>query len=121
MSASTPEGLVKRQIKQILMTYKAYVCMPATGGYGSSGHPDFLACIKGRMIGIEAKAGNGVPTALQLNRLREIVEAGGVAIVVNETNLDDLRIILSLIYNIENTLPAYLLKPVLPPTMKVKA
>ena len=39
----TPEGKVKDKVKKILKELKAYYIMPATGGYGSSGAPDFVA------------------------------------------------------------------------------
>lgn len=92
--ATTPEGRVKTKIKALLKKYRAYVCMPATGGFGVSGHPDFLVCLMGAFIGIEAKAAGGRPTALQMMRLQEIIDAGGIALVVDETNLDVLESIL---------------------------
>jgi hypothetical protein len=88
---TTPEGAVKRRIREILNITKAYYAMPVGGGYGNSGVPDFLVCHKGRFIGIEAKAGKGKTTALQDRNLAEIVMAGGLAIVVNENNLDELK------------------------------
>ena len=83
----TPEAKVKARVKTILKARGAYYAMPATGGYGTSGVPDFLVCHKGVFIGIECKAGNGKTTALQDKNLREIEEAGGKAFVINETNL----------------------------------
>ena len=59
--------------------------MHPTGGYGSSGIPDIIACYQGRFIGIEAKANGGKPTALQLKNLNDIKNCGGQALVVDET------------------------------------
>ena len=42
-------------------------------------------------MAIEAKAGKGIPTALQEKNMRDIKAAGGIATVVNEENLDWLR------------------------------
>jgi hypothetical protein len=39
-------------------------------------------------LAIEAKAGRGVPTALQEKNMREIKEAGGRALVINEESLE---------------------------------
>lgn len=89
--AATPESLVKKAIKKLLVSAKAYYAMPMGSGYGSTGVPDFLVCCNGRFIGIEAKAGKGKPTALQLSNLRQIVDAGGVALVVNESNINELE------------------------------
>jgi hypothetical protein len=49
--------------------------------------PDFLCCLNGKFFAIEAKAGKGTTTALQEKNLKNIIESGGDAWVVNETNL----------------------------------
>lgn len=90
----TPEAKVKKKVRTILQGCGAYYAMPATGGYGSSGVPDFLVCHKGRFIGIECKANGGKPTALQLSNMKHIELAGGTAVVINETNIDELEILL---------------------------
>ena len=64
--ASTPEVKVKKQIRKLLETSGAYYAMPMGTGYGSSGVPDFLCCVNGKFVAIEAKAGKGEVTALQL-------------------------------------------------------
>lgn len=81
---ATKETLVKKAVTKILDEYGAYHFFPATHGYGRSGVPDIVACYRGRFIGIECKAGKGVPTALQLKELRLITEAGGFSFVVRE-------------------------------------
>lgn len=83
----TPEAKVKAKVKTILKNKGAYYAMPATGGYGTSGVPDFLVCYKGKFIGIECKAGNGKTTMLQDKNLRQIEDAGGIAFVVNEESI----------------------------------
>jgi ABC-type lipoprotein export system ATPase subunit len=69
--------------------------MPIGSAYGNSGVPDFLVCHKGKFIGIEAKAGKGKTTALQEAHLARIMEAGGMALVVNEKNVDQLQEVLN--------------------------
>ena len=86
----TPEAKVKKKVRDLLEMHGAYYTMPMTGGYGSSGVPDFLVCHKGRFIGIECKANGGKPTALQLFNMERIELAGGTAVVINEDNLNDL-------------------------------
>jgi len=88
---TTPEAKVKKNIRAILDAAGAYYAMPIGSGYGNAGVPDFLVCCNGRFIGIEAKAGSNKPTELQLHNLKRIAEAGGLALVINETNLDLLR------------------------------
>jgi len=92
--AKTPEGLVKDKITKVLKEYGVYYFMPIGGMYSKVGVPDFIGCLNGRFIGIEAKAGKGTTTALQDRELRLIKEAGGVSLVVNENNIDELKQVL---------------------------
>jgi Holliday junction resolvase len=66
-----------------------------TGGYGRSGVPDIVGCYKGHFFAIECKAGKGTTTALQDKNIKEIEKAGGRVIVVNENNLEEVRLMLS--------------------------
>ena len=86
--ATTPESKVKAKIKKILKDHGVYYAMPIGTGYGNSGVPDFLVCLGGEFLAIEAKAGKGIPTALQEKNLRDIKAAGGRAMVVNEEILE---------------------------------
>ena len=87
----TPEGRVKKRVKEILNELGAYYTMPMGTGFSSSGAPDFIICIAGLFYGIECKANGGKPTALQLKHLDDIRKAGGIALVIDETNLVNLR------------------------------
>jgi Holliday junction resolvase len=88
MMAMTPERRVKAKVRKVLDKLGAYYTMPVTGGFGNSGAPDFLACLHGRFLGIECKAGKNTTTPLQEKNLRQITEAGGIALVVNDENVD---------------------------------
>jgi hypothetical protein len=87
----TPEGKVKKRVKEILKEVGAYWTMPLGTGFSSSGVPDFLVCKDGLFYGIECKANGGKPTALQLKNLDDIRKAGGIALVIDETNVETLR------------------------------
>jgi len=87
----TPENRVKAKVKQVLKELDAYYAMPSSGGYGSSGVPDFLVCYRGRFYGIECKANGNKPTALQMDNLVRIRRAGGYGFVIDETNVDQLK------------------------------
>jgi len=89
--AQTPESKVKKQIKAILDKHGVYYAMPIGSGFGNAGVPDFLCCVHGKFLAIEAKAGKGTTTALQDKHLREIRDARGIALVINETNLDEIE------------------------------
>lgn len=92
----TPEAKVKKRVKEVLegmyvAGIKIYYFMPPANGYGRAGIPDFVGIIDGRFFAIETKAGKGKTTALQDRELCRIREAGGIALVVNEENLDSIR------------------------------
>ena len=95
---ATPESKVKKQVKKILDDLGAYHFSPMTSGFGRSGVPDIIACYKGRFIGIECKAGKNEPTLLQKHNIKEIQRNNGLAIVVNEGNIEAL---LTLVKEIE--------------------
>lgn len=86
----TPEAKVKKKVKEILKDLGAYYTMPVTGGYGNSGVPDFVGCLRGKFFGVECKAGGNKPTALQLKHLDDIRAAGGIALVINEDTVETL-------------------------------
>jgi len=91
-----PESKVKDAVKKLIKLHKAYYVMPIGGGYSVVGVPDFLICHKGRFIGVETKAGRNKPTAMQHKNLRDIELAGGVSLVINETNIHELEEILNI-------------------------
>jgi Holliday junction resolvase len=93
-----PEAKVKKQVKKILDDIGAYHFSPMSGGFGRSGVPDIIACYKGRFIGIECKAGKNEPTLLQKHNIKEIQRNQGLAIVVNEDNIE---VLLALVKEIE--------------------
>ena len=89
--AQTPEGKVKAAVRKLLVDFGIYYFSPSANGYGRAGIPDIICCFGGRFIAIECKAGKGTTTALQDRELAAIRTAGGMAVVVNETNIDELK------------------------------
>jgi hypothetical protein len=90
--ALTPEKKVKDKCVKLLKAYGVYYFFPATHGYGRSGVPDIICCIKsktalGHFLAIECKAGDNKPTALQEKEMADICNHGGTTMVINETNL----------------------------------
>jgi Holliday junction resolvase len=89
--AKTPEGKVKDAVRKILTEFGIYHFMPPGMGFGRAGIPDIICCFQGKFIAIECKAGKGKTTALQDRELNAIRAAGGMAMVVNEDNLIELK------------------------------
>jgi Holliday junction resolvase len=92
---ATPESKVKAKIHAMLKARGAYAVNYIGGISANNGTPDILACLQGRFIGIEAKAGKNKPTDLQTLNLKRIDEAGGLALVINEENLIVLEVMLN--------------------------
>ena len=86
----TPEKKVKDKVVGILKEQGVYYFFAAMNGMGRSGVPDIIACYKGCFIGIECKAGNNEPTLLQKHNMKQIIAQKGLAIVVNEGNIEEL-------------------------------
>jgi hypothetical protein len=95
----TPESKVKKKVTDLLKSLGAYYFYPVTGGFGRSGVPDIVCCLKGHFVGIECKAGANKATPLQLHNLDMIRDAGGIAFIVNEDNMDALERVLKALVN----------------------
>lgn len=81
----TPEGKVVDEIYAWLdghpTVWKVNVVQA-----GSNGVPDILMCMHGILVAVEAKAPGQSPRANQEQQLRAIEEAGGVSMVLEDTN-----------------------------------
>lgn len=92
--AMTPEAKVKKKVTDQLKELGAYYFFPLTGGFGKGGVPDIVGCYHGRFFAFECKAGKNKPTPLQQKNLDDIKKANGVAAVINEDNMTQVRNIL---------------------------
>ena len=93
--ASTPESKIKKKLVAQLKELGAYYFYPVTGGYGRSGVPDVVCCFKGMFFAFECKAGKNKPTVLQQMNIDEIRANKGIAVVINEDNVDTVYEILT--------------------------
>ena len=76
------EKKVENQIKRYLDSLGAYHVKIHGSAYMPAGTPDILACVRGRFVGIEVKKPKGgVVSALQKLKIKQIRNAGGVALV----------------------------------------
>src|SRR5690625_7163871 len=85
------EADVKARVKRALAKFGAWYTMPYQAGFSQAGVPDFLVCLRGRLIGIETKFDKNRPTPLQHRQLADIRRAGAHAFVVNETKVGELE------------------------------
>jgi hypothetical protein len=91
---ATPESKVKAGIRERLDDMGVYYGQPTTGGYGRSGQLDFICCMTNHFVAIEAKSvhskyGMDGPTALQWDDIDAVGASGGIAMCVDENNLND--------------------------------
>jgi len=84
---TTPEGKLTEAVRARLKRIPRRFDFKAHGGrYQKSGLPDVMftcEAVNGRLIGVELKAPGGKPTRLQAKRIREIIDAGGIATYVD--------------------------------------
>lgn len=82
----TPEGKVKKKVKEYLISIGAWYYMPVSNGMGRVGCPDILVCYKGNFIAIETKAPGKIKnvTPNQLREINGINSAQGKAIVADD-------------------------------------
>lgn len=89
--AMTPEAKVKARVRKILDEMGIYHFMPPANGFGRAGIPDIVGCYAGRFVAFECKAGRGKTTALQDRELENIRKAKGLAFVINEDNVEQIK------------------------------
>lgn len=105
---NTVKAGIRRQCRRAGVFVKA---IPA-GEFSVGGISDFIACVCGRYVAIEAKANKDRnTTALQAEFLREVLDNGGAVAVVDDSNVDGLATWLSGLCNNPRTDSVYIRKP----------
>ena len=84
--AMTPEGKVKKKVKEYLQSIGAWYYMPVSNGMGRVGCPDILVCYKGLFLAFETKAPGKIAnvTANQQRELDGILRVNGSVHVVDD-------------------------------------
>ena len=79
---TAPESEFKKKlIRDVIEPRGAFWSRIDQGGVAKPGDPDLIVCYKGRFIGVECKTYNGSLRPLQIRRIKEIKDAGGICIV----------------------------------------
>ena len=89
--ASTPENKVKTKLKKVLDEMGIWHFSPYQAGMGRAGIPDVVGCYNGLFVAFECKANGNKPTALQEREIGAIRTAKGLAFVVDEHNVQDIK------------------------------
>jgi len=84
--AMTPEGKVKKKVREYLQSVGAWYYMPVSNGMGRVGCPDILVCYKGLFMAFETKAPGKIKnvTPNQQREIDGITRAYGLAHVVDD-------------------------------------
>jgi hypothetical protein len=95
--STTPEGKVKKQVRDYLRKKGVWFYQPVQNGMGQVGIPDFICCYKGQFIAIETKAPGKLAnvTPNQQRVIEEIRAHGGLALVVD--SIDSLQVVLDVL------------------------
>ena len=81
------EDGVKRVVRRILNHFNFFEFMPPANAFGKSGISDILTLGNGNFVAIECKYGRNKPTEMQLEFGRRVEEAGGLFLIINDSNL----------------------------------
>lgn len=76
------EKSFENQVKKFLKEQGCWVLKTWSNGIQREGIPDLLVCWKGYFLGIELKAENGRVSELQQWNIDQIVQAGGIGMVL---------------------------------------
>lgn len=82
--SNTPEGKAKVKIRKWIDVNlpNSFRFAPRGGPFAVAGIPDEIICWLGVFIGLEIKSETGEPTDMQMQKLKAIAKAGGVACLV---------------------------------------
>lgn len=82
------EADVKAEVKKLLNKHQWFWWMPPANGFGKAGVSDFNAIRDGVFLAVETKFAGNRPTAMQVAFMNSITKSGGIALVVNEKNIE---------------------------------
>ncbi len=81
----------EKQVKKYLMEQGCWYFKTWSNGIQAEGIPDLIVCCNGYFLGVEVKAETGEPSKLQLNKIRQIRKAYGIAIVLYPHQFDEFK------------------------------
>lgn len=81
-----PETILQKKIRSYLENKGAWVVKYHGNEFSEIGVPDLLVCYKGKFIGLEVKVKPNKPSKIQEAQIKNIIYAGGIALVIDDTN-----------------------------------
>jgi hypothetical protein len=81
--ARTPEGKVKDAVVKLFKKRGVHYFMPVQAGFGAP-HLDFICCHYGYFFAVETKAPGKKATPRQILTMRQVEDAGGLTMVIDD-------------------------------------
>lgn len=84
--AKTEESKLEQEVEKFMREKRIWQLARFQAQSNQNGLPDRLYLYKGLLLGLELKTDKGSPTALQLMKLNEINNNGGLGLIIRSVN-----------------------------------
>ena len=89
-----PEKKFEKQVRDYLESRGAWVLKTISEGRQEAGVPDLLVCYNGQFVALELKSETGAVRPLQEYKIKQINDAGGLAMIVRPSDWENVKAIL---------------------------
>lgn len=93
--AKTEESKLEQEVEKFMREKRIWQLARFQAQYNQNGLPDRLYLYKGLLLGLELKTDKGSPTILQLRKLKEINNNGGLGLIIR--SIDDVKKLIEII------------------------
>lgn len=93
------EKAFENKVKTYLKNLGCFVLKYNPEFFGQAGTPDLLICCNGYFLGIEIKQEKGRPSKLQLEKIEQIKNAGGISFVLKPSGFEDFKTLVKELMN----------------------
>lgn len=93
--AKTEESKLEQEVEKFMREKRIWQLARFQAQYNQNGLPDRLYLYKGLLLGLELKTDKGSPTILQLRKLKEINNNGGLGLIIR--SVDDVKKLIEII------------------------
>ena len=93
------EKAFENKVKTYLKNLGCFVLKYNPEFFGQAGTPDLLICCNGYFLGIEIKQEKGRPSKLQLEKIEQIKDAGGISFVLKPSGFEDFKTLVKELMN----------------------
>ena len=84
--AKTEESKLEQEVEKFMREKRIWQLARFQAQYNQNGLPDRLYLYKGLLLGLELKTDKGSPTTLQLTKLKEINNNGGIGLIIKSVD-----------------------------------